>query len=217
MAMFKVLTRMLIKIYERLRYEFHNLFGAALLRCLGVHFETGLNLFGFPIVERASGSTMTIGKNVILCSDPRRTALGVNHPVILRTESGASLSIGDGTGISGASIYASVSVKIGKNCLLGANVTIADTDFHPLDPINRTHSHVNIGRKDVVIGHNVFLGTGTIVLKGVHIGENSVIGAGSVVTRDIPPNSIAAGNPCRVIRPLPSAVSTTEQSVIEGG
>jgi acetyltransferase-like isoleucine patch superfamily enzyme len=58
-----------------------------------------------------------------------------------------------------------------------------------------------------VIGRNVFIGTGSIVLKGVHIGDNSVIGACSVVTHDIPGNTIAAGNPCRVVRPLPQSMS----------
>jgi acetyltransferase-like isoleucine patch superfamily enzyme len=54
----------------------------------------------------------------------------------------------------------------------------------------------------VVIGDNVWLGVNSVVLKGVTIGKNSVIGANSVVTRDIPPNVIAAGNPCKVIKQI---------------
>jgi hypothetical protein len=54
----------------------------------------------------------------------------------------------------------------------------------------------------VVIEDNVFVGTNTTVLKGVRIGKNSIIGAGSVVNRDIPPESVAAGNPCKVIMSL---------------
>lgn len=54
----------------------------------------------------------------------------------------------------------------------------------------------------VNIGDNVWISTGAIVLPGVTIGANSVIGAGSVVTKDIPPNSLAVGNPCKVIRTL---------------
>jgi maltose O-acetyltransferase len=56
--------------------------------------------------------------------------------------------------------------------------------------------------KPITIGDNVWLGGGVIVCPGVTIGENSVIGAGSVVTRDVPPRVFAAGNPCRVIKPL---------------
>ena len=54
----------------------------------------------------------------------------------------------------------------------------------------------------ITIGDNVWLGGGVIVCPGVTIGENSVIGAGSVVTKDVPPNVLAAGNPCKVIRPI---------------
>ena len=54
----------------------------------------------------------------------------------------------------------------------------------------------------VRIGKNCWLGAGVIVLPGVTIGENAVIGAGSIVTRDIPPNVVAVGNPCRVLRPI---------------
>ncbi|HWT65859.1 MAG TPA: DapH/DapD/GlmU-related protein, partial [Terracidiphilus sp.] len=57
-----------------------------------------------------------------------------------------------------------------------------------------------VGAAPVRVGRNVFIGTGSIVLKGVEIGDGSVIGAGSVVTKSIPANCIAAGNPCKVIR-----------------
>ncbi len=54
----------------------------------------------------------------------------------------------------------------------------------------------------ITIGNNVWLGGGAIICPGVTIGENSSIGAGSVVTKSIPANSVAVGNPCRVIRPI---------------
>jgi maltose O-acetyltransferase len=87
--------------------------------------------------------------------------------------------------------------------MLGANVTIADTDFHSLHPAQRSgHAHPTVGIAAVRIGKRVFIGTNAIILKGVTVGDNSVVGAGSVVTRSIPENSIVAGNPCRVIRAL---------------
>jgi maltose O-acetyltransferase len=73
---------------------------------------------------------------------------------------------------------------------------------HPLDPKTRRNGLENA--KPISIDADAWLGGGAIVLPGRSIGANSVVGAGSVVTRDIPPNSVAVGNPCRVIRTLES-------------
>ena len=90
-------------------------------------------------------------------------------------------------------------VRIGDNCLLGPSVSIY-TAGHPIHPITRSSGY-EYG-KEVVIGNNVWIGGSTVICPGVHIGDGSVIGAGSVVTKDIPSNCVAAGNPCRVIRPI---------------
>ena len=89
--------------------------------------------------------------------------------------------------------------KIGDNCMLTPNVAIY-TAGHPVHPDTR-RSLYEYG-KPVTIGDNVWIGGNAVVLPGVTIGSNSVIGAGSVVTRDVPPWSIAAGNPCKVIRTI---------------
>ncbi len=91
-------------------------------------------------------------------------------------------------------------VIIGDNVLLAPNVQIY-TAGHPLDVKGRVEEAVEFGHK-ITIGDNVWLGGGVIVCPGVNIGANSVIGAGSVVTKDIPDNVAAAGNPCRVIKPI---------------
>ncbi len=90
-------------------------------------------------------------------------------------------------------------VKIGDNCQMAPNVAIY-TAGHPIYPDTR-NSAFEYG-KEVTIGDNVWLGGNTVVCPGVHIGNNVVIGAGSVVTKDIPDWSIAAGNPCKVIRQI---------------
>ena len=90
-------------------------------------------------------------------------------------------------------------VKIGDNCQMAPNVAIY-TAGHPVYPTTR-NSAFEYG-KEVTIGDNVWLGGNTVVCPGVNIGNNVVIGAGSVVTKDIPDWSIAAGNPCRVIRKI---------------
>lgn len=90
-------------------------------------------------------------------------------------------------------------VTIGDNCQLAPNVAIY-TAGHPLHPVSR-NSMYEYGI-EVTIGDNVWIGGNTVVLPGIHIGSNTVIGAGSVVTKDIPDWSLAAGNPCRVIRKI---------------
>ena len=77
------------------------------------------------------------------------------------------------------------------------------TAEHAIDPDQRK-AGMEIA-KPITVGDNVWIGAGVTVLAGVSIGENSVIGAGSVVTRSIPPNVIAVGVPCRVIRPITEA------------
>ena len=93
-------------------------------------------------------------------------------------------------------------VTIGDNCFLAPNVAIY-TAGHPVHPDTR-RSMYEYG-KPVTIGDNVWIGGNAVILPGVIIGSNSVIGAGSVVTHDIPPWSIATGNPCRVIRAITDA------------
>ena len=90
-------------------------------------------------------------------------------------------------------------ITIGKNVLFGPNVSIY-TAGHPIHPDSR-NSGYEYGIP-VTIGDNVWIGGNVSICPGVTIGENSVIGAGSVVLKDVPPNTVAAGNPCRVIRTL---------------
>ena len=179
------------------------------VRKMGVEMAPKVQFFGTPIITVVPGSRIRLGLRNSLCSVSRYTALGVNHPVVLRTlREGAQIDVGADTGMSGATVCAAINVTIGQRCLLGANVTVVDTDFHAVDDANRRYNEnpEDIRAAPVCIGNDVFLGTGTIVLKGVTIGDNAVIGAGSVVSSDIPANSIAAGNPARVLRGIKSAV-----------
>lgn len=90
-------------------------------------------------------------------------------------------------------------VTFGDNVFIGPNCAFY-TAGHPLEPEIR-----NKGLEyalPIKVGNNVWFGGNVIVLPGVSIGDNCTIGAGSVVTKDIPPNSIAVGNPCKVIRTI---------------
>ncbi|MDO4632474.1 MAG: sugar O-acetyltransferase [Eubacteriales bacterium] len=93
-------------------------------------------------------------------------------------------------------------VTIGDNCQMAPNAAIY-TAGHPVHPDTRNTAY-EYGIP-VTIGDNVWIGGNAVICPGVHIGNNVVIGAGSVVTKDIPDWSIAAGNPCRVIRKITEA------------
>ena len=91
-------------------------------------------------------------------------------------------------------------VTIGDDCFIGPNVSIY-TACHSTDPVERNSRRE--WAKPVNIGNNVWIGGSVTILPGVTIGDNVTIGAGSVVVSDIPSNSIAVGNPCRVVRQIP--------------
>lgn len=88
-----------------------------------------------------------------------------------------------------------VEVRIGDGTQIGPGVQILTAD-HPRDPAERA-AGLEWGRP-IVIGANVWIGGGAILLPGITIGDDALIGAGSVVTRDIPSGAVAAGNPARV-------------------
>lgn len=177
----------------------------AINRLPNCYIRPTAKLYGRPIVTAIPGSSIRIGEYAKLISDPCMTDLAVNHAVTLRTLSKESLIvIGNDVGISGGTICAVRKVLIGDGTMLGANVIITDTDFHPADSADRRYKPIPKSKDgdEVIIGTNVFVGTGAIILKGTTIGNNSVIGAGSVVKGEVPPNSIFAGNPARHIRPI---------------
>ena len=104
----------------------------------------------------------------------------------------------------GVRISAAKSIDIGDSCMLASNVYITDSDWHGV------YDRVSpVSGQPVRIRDNVWIGDSSIVCKGVSVGENSIIGAGSVVTRDVPPNTIAAGNPAEVIKNLESGTPIT--------
>lgn len=98
---------------------------------------------------------------------------------------------------SGSQIRCMESIKIGNGCAIARNVMIMDFDAHPITYADGT---TNCITKPIVIEDNVWIGVGSIILKGVTIGKGAIVGAGSVVTKDVPSNSIVAGNPARVIK-----------------
>lgn len=90
-------------------------------------------------------------------------------------------------------------VTIGDDCFIGPNVSIY-TACHSTDPQKRNTREE--WAKPVTIGNNCWIGGSVTILPGVVIGDNVTIGAGSVVVTDIPSNTVAAGNPCKIIKKI---------------
>lgn len=90
-------------------------------------------------------------------------------------------------------------IYVGDNAMFGPNVVVC-SGTHPIQPeLRKEQVQYNL---PVHIGRNVWIGGGAFIMPGVTIGENSIIGAHSVVTKDIPPNVIAVGSPCKVLREI---------------
>ena len=172
-----------------------------LLKATGVQYGKKLKLIGWPFIFRDRKARLEIGDNVTINSSFFSNLLGLYQRTIIIAKKKSVVKIGNRVGISGSTLYAWERIEIGDGSLIGANCKIMDNDFHPVDPQARLmRDHSVIVAKPVIIGKNVFIGTGSLILKGTVIGDNCVIGAGSVVSGKFEPGCIIAGNPAKVIR-----------------
>jgi acetyltransferase-like isoleucine patch superfamily enzyme len=126
-------------------------------------------------------------------------------------DSGGVVEVGEDSILVGAIFMCAERISIGRRVVVSYHVTIADSDFHPLNLKERrldTLANVPGGDRGerpplecapVRIDDDVHIGIGSIILKGVHIGAGAVIGAGSVVTHDVPAGARMAGNPARIV------------------
>ncbi len=131
---------------------------------------------------------LVMGDRIRLVSTP--------FPLELVTLRDGSIELGTNVFINfGTSIVASNRVAIGNDCLIGTHVMVMDCDFHRVED----KSWDTTGYP-VLIEDRVWLANRCIVLKGVRIGHDAVVAAGAVVTRDVPPRTVVAGNPARVVR-----------------
>ena len=119
----------------------------------------------------------------------------------------ARISIAAGTRINNnfCAIADHTSIRIGKNCLIGANVEILDSDFHGLAVEDRGESLAHWCRP-VEIGDDVLIGSNARIMKGVTIGNGSIIANGSVVTRSVEAGVIAGGNPAKILKVIGAGV-----------
>ena len=153
----------------------------------------------------------TIQKDSILSELFAKIGNNVKIDVPFYCDYGQHISIGNNVIININCTFVDCNkITIGNNVLIASNVQIY-TATHPVNisdrlldnwSYNNPHAFFNTYALPVTIEDNVWIGGGVIILPGVTIGKNSVIGAGSVGNKSIPPNSLAVGNPCKVIRKI---------------
>lgn len=175
-----------------------------LLKVMKVRYGKGLLLKGLPVVFNQRGAALCIGRDCVIKSSFLSNLVGLYARTIIVTRTPeAEIVIGDNVGISGATIYARKSIRIGNNTSIGGNVKVLDNDFHPIEIAPRLEDDKSkIGTRPIVIGKNCFIGCNTLILKGTVLGDGCVVGAGAVVCGVFEPNSVIAGNPARVIKTL---------------
>jgi maltose O-acetyltransferase len=151
---------------------------------------TRVRLRGRPAVSNEG--RMVIGERVQLVSTIATLELVASD--------GGLLEIGPRTLVNfGCSLVATKLVRIGAHCHIGPYTMMLDNDFHRVEPERRLELPDS---KAIIIEENVWIGARVIVMAGVTVGKDSCVGAGSVVTSNVPPRTLVAGVPAKVIREL---------------
>lgn len=201
-----LLFKLLFSIPDRLRRVRYYLFNKIVyiyLRYTNVKLldSKSIRFKGIPILGIHPKTNCEIGREFICSSGPY---IGIdNTRSKIYVNEGASLKIGDYSGMTSTIINCFDSITIGNHVNIGGGCTIMDTNFHSTDWKKREDREEDVAdakTAPVVIEDYVFIGARSIICKGVRIGEHSIIAAGSVVVKDIPANCIAGGNPCKIIK-----------------
>jgi acetyltransferase-like isoleucine patch superfamily enzyme len=169
----------------------------ARLGWLKLRFGKRLQTDGFAFV--CPGVTFEIGKNAVVHLG-RWSWLG--HGCKIRAHEG-EVRIGAKSVLGQeCTISAFQHVSIGRECIVADRVMLIDFD-HGVVEVERPIRQQGIYKRDVRIGHNVWIGYGACFLRGVTVGDNAVVGTYAVVTRDVPENAVVAGVPAKVLRMRP--------------
>ena len=134
------------------------------------------------------------------------------------------VQIGDHCYFTNALLLCELEIRVGRFVVMGWNATIADSDFHPLEPaarvadalacspLGRGRARPPILKEPVIIEDDVWIGPNATILKGVRLGAGSWVEAGALVTRDVPPGAHVGGNPARILKPEDPAGEPGEES-----
>jgi acetyltransferase-like isoleucine patch superfamily enzyme len=168
----------------------------------------------------------TIGKNSVIheeaeianyLNDKSKITIGEHSHIrgqLLLFAHGGNIRIGDYCYIGKNSyIWSAKNITIGNRVLISHNCNIFDSDTHPIDAKKR-HEHCkqiittghpricDLNEDPVIIEDDAWIGANSIILKGLTLGKGAVVGAGSVVTADVPPFTLVAGNPARLVKKI---------------
>ena len=146
-----------------------------------------IRVHGFLRLIRQSG-TIRIGRRTTVWPGVKLTSLGSSKSSPAKLTIGQYSSIGDRT-----QVHCCERVDIGNYVLISWEVNILENNFH-------TTTDGRIKSAPIIIEDKVWIGCRAIILSGVNVGKGAVVAAGSVVTRDVPPGTLVAGNPAKVIR-----------------
>jgi acetyltransferase-like isoleucine patch superfamily enzyme len=196
--MFHRFYKLLTSPLECLEYaisRFRGIFWANCGWLFGKRITAGRNFKLSGKVRISGPGKLIVGNNVHIYG----TLNSISTPYTYSEN--AIIEIGDHSYLNGTRLGCRERISIGRDCMIG-EARIADNDGHSINVNRRNMTDSELVTKPVIIEDNVWIGGSVIILKGVRIGMNSVIGAGSVVTMSIPPNVLAAGNPCKVIKEL---------------
>jgi maltose O-acetyltransferase len=172
---------------------------------LGSYRAGGQIVFGktkikVPLACAGNKGTIIIGDKSSF-GDKYAPMSGDGRILLQARERATDITIGLNTSFSNnVSMIARESISIGNDFLCGDGVRIMDSDFHEVAPEQRL---IGKGKtSSIVIGNNVWLGSGVMILKGVIIGDHSIVASGSVVTKNVPGRVIVGGIPSQVIRQI---------------
>ena len=151
--------------------------------------------------KRALGGIIKVGRECMICGD------------LVTETSESKISIGDNVFIGGNSLLdCALSIILENDVLVAYQCILADSDNHSLKASVRKgdlalwkkglHDWSTTESAPIRICRGAWLGARVIILKGVTVGEGSIVGAGSVVTRDVPPWTVAAGNPAKIVKQI---------------
>ena len=177
----------------------NTIYNAMVFKYRHVKYGNNLKINGRIFCVSNTPDGIVIGDNVRINSSRGSNPIGGDTKTILFAKGNGKIHIGDGCGISNATIFACESITIGSNVLIGGSTMIYDTDFHWID-FDRRIQEPGGKTSPITIEDGSFIGADCIILKGVTIGKKSIIGAGSVVTKSVPDGEIWAGNPAKFMR-----------------